>query len=83
MNQNDEVKLTISSILTKDNKPMVAVRFERGLDFAEGVLPECEIHKSQGFSAEEKEALANYLKNNRKMLLLKAKDISGITNMLR
>ncbi len=83
MNQSDEVKLTISSILTKDNKPMVAVRFERGQDFAEGILPECEIQKSQGFSAEEKEALAAYLKNNRKMLLLKAKEISGITNMLK
>ncbi len=83
MNRNEEVKLTISSIVTKDNKPMVAVRFERGNDFAEGVLPECEIRSSQGFSRIELEALMDYLKNNRKMLLTKAKDISGITNMLR
>ncbi len=83
MNQNEEVKLTISSIVTKDNKPMVAVRFERGRDFAEGILPECEIKSFQGFSVEERDALAVYLKDNRKMLLQKAKDISGITNLLR
>ena len=83
MNQNDEVKLTVSSILTKNNKPFVAVRFERGNDSAEGILPECEINSYTGFSEEEVGALMDYLKANRRMLLEKAKDISGITNLMR
>lgn len=82
MSSSDEVKMTYSSVLTKDGKPMVCVRFEQGKSWAEGVIPQCEITKSEGFSAEEKEALANYLKANRKDIISRAKKISGIMNML-
>lgn len=83
MNPNEEMKLTYSSVVVKDGKPVVCVRFDRGRDFAEGILPSCEITKSAGFTKEEVDALADYLKANRKDLLERSKAISGILNMMK
>ncbi|MCQ2537052.1 MAG: hypothetical protein MJ124_01505 [Lachnospiraceae bacterium] len=83
MNPNEEMKLTYSSVLTKDGKPFVRVRFDRGNDFAEGTLPDCTITSANGFSPEERKALAEYLKSNRKALLERAQSISGIVNMMK
>lgn len=83
MNSNDEMKLTYSSVLVKDGHPVVHVRFDRGTDFAEGILPACEITSSKGFTAEERSGLEDYLKANRKDLLERAKAISGIIEMLK
>ena len=80
--KSDEVTMTYSSVLTKDGKPLVSVRFERGSDFAEGELPECRITKSRGFSVEEKDRLADYLKSNRGEIIEQAKSISGLFNIL-
>lgn len=77
-NMNQEIKLTHSGILSKNGKPMVSVRFERGSDFAEGSVPECIIINKQGFTSEEICGLESYMKENAKELLRMAKDISGI-----
>ena len=58
----DEVRLDISGVSEKDGKKRAYVRFSRGKDYAEGYIPDCVITKVQGFSDEEAEQLADYLK---------------------
>ena len=41
LNPDEEMKMTYTSVVTKDNKPMISLRFERGSDVCEGVVPEC------------------------------------------
>ncbi len=60
----DEVRLDISGVSEKDGKKRAYVRFSRGKDYAEGYIPDCVFTKVQGFSEEEAEQLADYLKAN-------------------
>ncbi len=80
MADTKEIKLTHSSILSINGKPYVSVRFDRGSDFAEGSIPEAKIVKSIGFDEDEIKKLEDYLSENSKDLLVRAKDISGITH---
>lgn len=82
MNPNEEMKLTYSSLVVKDGKPYVSVRFERGDDFAEGGLPDCDISFAKGFTQEEIDMLQDYLRAHRKEIGEKAKAMSSITNLL-
>ena len=50
MNKQEEVKFTQSGFLKIDGKKRVSVRFERGSDIAEGMLPPGKITKNHGFS---------------------------------
>ncbi len=77
---SEEMKMTYSAVVAKDGKPVVAVRFERGTDYAEALLPDCTINKSAGFSAEEIAGLEFYLKRNKKDIGAKAKEITGLQN---
>ncbi len=79
-NSSEEMKMTYSSVVAKDGKPVVAVRFERLSDYAEALLPDCTIRSSKGFSEEEIAALEFYLKHNKKDIGSKAKAITGIQN---
>ncbi len=79
---NEEMKLTYSSVMIKDGKPIVSVHIERGEDYADARLPECEIIASKGFSEDERKILEKYLKVSRKDILEKAKGITGILHML-
>ena len=45
MNKQEEVKFTQSGFLKIDGKKRVSVRFERGSDIAEGMLPPGKITK--------------------------------------
>lgn len=53
MNKQEEVKFTQSGFLKIDGKKRVSVRFERGSDIAEGMLPPGKITKNHGFSDKE------------------------------
>ena len=79
-NSSEEMKMTYSSVVAKDGKPVVAVRFERGKDYAEALLPDCSVRSSNGFSEEELAALEFYLKHNKKDIGVRAKAITGIQN---
>ena len=81
MQQNEEVKMTYSKVLTKDGKPYISVSFERGKDVAEGSIPACKIHKNQGFVPEEVEHLEEYLKENKYEIIEMAKEISKVMNL--
>lgn len=82
MNRDEEVKLTHSGILTKEGRRYVSVRFERGSDIAEAMLPECRVTKNQGFTEEEVKSLENYLELKNDEIFAKAKEINPIRSWL-
>ncbi len=79
-NSSEEMKMTYSSVVAKNGKPVVAVRFERNRDYAEALLPDCSIITSNGFSDEELAGLEFYLEQNKKEIGARAKAITGLNN---
>lgn len=84
---NESLTMTYSSVVTKDKKRAVCVRFERlhtqKIDYAEAILPECDVVKQEGFTAEEILQLEEYLKANRKEILEKAKGLSNFMHWFK
>lgn len=82
---NKEITFTYSGILTKENQKVVSVRFERirndKKEFAEGLLPKCDILQSEGFTEQEIEQLEVYLMENVDEIMKKAKEISKFTKL--
>ena len=64
----NNIALSHSDMLSGQLGRQVCVRFERpnanGFDFAEGVLPECVLQKSCGFTENELFELQDYLRCN-------------------
>lgn len=81
LNPNEEMKMTYTSVVTKDNKPMISIKFERGNDICEGSVPECVISKNDGFTDEEIEGLEHYLRMNKREIIEQGKSISGLLNI--
>lgn len=81
-NTMDEVKMLISCVVAKGDRKMVRVSFLREKDYAEGILPDGMIEKSQGFTEEEVQKLENYMRANRKDILQRAKEINPLRNWL-
>lgn len=83
----DSITMTYSSLLMKDGKKAICVRFERsgenGTDYAEATLPNSGITKQQGFSEEEIAQLELYLRANRDEILKNSKQISGLMNWFK
>ncbi|MCI9144031.1 MAG: hypothetical protein HFH87_15680 [Lachnospiraceae bacterium] len=78
----DEMKMLVSGVVVKDGKKIVRVSFVRGRDYAEGILPEGFIEKSEGFSQEEVGKLETFLRSNRQDILKEAKEINPLRNWL-
>lgn len=76
-----ELNCTHSSVLSKNGKSFVLVRFERGDQSAEGRLPDCIILRSNGFTQEEIEELEDYMDQNRQQIIDAAKSISNIKHL--
>ena len=67
--------MTYSGLIPqKDGKKIVRVVFERGKDYAEGIVPSGLIEKSSGFTKEELQQLSGYLIQNGDDILAKAKE---------
>ena len=81
VNPNEEMKMTYTSVLTKDNKPFISLMFTRGKDSCEAAVPDCVVTKNNGFSSEEVEGLQLYLQANKKEIIENAKSISGLLNI--
>ncbi len=79
----DEVKLLVSGFVVKDNRKIVRISFLRGNDYAEGVLPDGMIDKSQGFTDEEIQKLQKFLRVNKQEILSQAKEVNPIRSWLR
>lgn len=58
---NDELKMSVSPICTKDGKKYAFVSFTDGSRTAEGKIPDCKIIKSEGFSEDEVRQLEGYM----------------------
>lgn len=82
MNDKDDVEMIYSSVVSRDGKKRVCVRFERKsgnrTDFAEAMLPDKSITSSEGFSEEEIAGLEYYLGVNKNEILKRAGAITNI-----
>ncbi|MFA9377263.1 MAG: hypothetical protein ACERKZ_10990 [Lachnotalea sp.] len=79
-NENKELKMTHSCILSRGKEKIVRVTFESNDSYAEGIVPSGKIEKQHGFTEDEIEQLKIYLKINKQDILEKAKKITGITH---
>lgn len=78
-----EVEMLISGFFTKDGKKKMRVSFMRGKDFAEGLLPDGIIDRSEGFTAEEIGKLEKFIRTNSQEIMEQAKAINPIRSWLQ
>lgn len=83
MNQSEEIRMTYSGIVMQKGEKVVHVSFERGQDYAEGVLPSGDIKKSSGFTPEELEQLKQYLLQNAEDIVNRAKQVNPLRSLMR
>lgn len=74
--------MTYSGLLMKDGGKLVRVCFERGSDFAEGIVPAGTIVKSSGFTGDEIRQLSVYLQDNAAQIMRKAKDVNFLKDWM-
>lgn len=79
--QKEEVKLTHSGFLSVNGRRVVSVRFERGEDVAEGMLPPGKLTKNKGFTEEEIAGLELYLEMQCDEIYAKAKELGKFKNL--
>lgn len=77
----EEMKVMVSGVLHRKDKTFMRVSFLRGKDWAEGILPDCEIEKSEGFSQEEIDGLERYLAGEKDVFIRQARQINPIRNL--
>lgn len=58
---NDELKMSVSPICSKDGKKYAFVSFTDGSRTAEGKIPDCKIISNEGFSEDEVRQLEDYM----------------------
>lgn len=82
VSNSENITMTYSSLLMKEGKKAICVRFERNsngkTDYAEATLPNHIIERQNGFSEEEISQLEFYLKVNKDEILKNSKKITGI-----
>jgi len=72
---NEQLNMSVSSIIQKDGKKQIYVAFEDSDRRAEGQLPDAKITTNEGFSEEEIAALELYMKSNSDQIVEMAKQI--------
>lgn len=83
MGRNEELRMTYSGLLMKNGEKMVRVCFERGKEaYAEGIVPKGVIVKASGFTEEEIEMLAAYMKENASDIINRAKDVNFLNEWM-
>lgn len=78
-----EMKVLVSGVLHHEGKTFVRVSFLRGKDWAEGIVPDGVIEKSEGFSGEEIGKLEAYLAAEKEMFIRQAKGVNPIRNLFQ
>lgn len=78
-----EVEMLISGFFTKDGRKMMRISFTRGKDFAEGLLPDGIIDRSEGFTEEEISKLEKFIRTNSQEIMAQAKEINPIRSWLK
>lgn len=77
------MNMLISGVSEKDGKKVAYVSFEDGKRIAEGIIPDCNIIRNDGFTDEEVEMLKEYLKDNLETIKREAAGINPIKAMMK
>lgn len=77
----EDINMLVTGMLHKDGRSFVRVSFVRGKDWAEGIVPEAKIEKSEGFTEEEIGGLEVYLMKEKAMILEQARGVNPLRNM--
>lgn len=81
MQTPEEMTILVSGALHKEGKTFARVSFLRGKDWAEGIVPDGVIDKSEGFTEEEIEKLEEYLVTEKDMIVKQAKGVNPIRKL--
>lgn len=76
-----DINMLISGMIKRDGKAFARVSFIRDKCWAEGIVPDGVIEKSEGFSKEELAQLAAYLAQEKDMILEQAKGVNPLRNL--
>ena len=79
---SEDVKMSVSAPVVKDERKIVYVVFEDVAQSAEFEAPTGALVKNAGFSDEDVEVLREYVKNNWKKIFDMAKDIDPMKAFL-
>lgn len=72
----DEMKMSVSSIVSRDGKREIYVFFQEGKRSAEGRLSDYKMIHSNGFTEEEVAVLETYMRTEKDTILRMAKNIN-------
>ena len=78
---SEDINMLISGMIKKDGKSFTRVSFLRDKCWAEGIVPDGVIEKSEGFSEEELVQLKEYLVQEKDMILEQAKGVNPLRKM--
>lgn len=79
----DEMKMSVSSIVSKGGRREIYVLFSEGSRSAEGRLSDYRISHSNGFTQEEVSLLEQYMKREKDTILRMAKNINVLDAFLK
>lgn len=77
------MNLQVSGVSDRDGKKVAYVLFTDGEKTAEGIIPDCEILRSSGFSEAEEKNLKEYMEENLAMLKRTASGVNPFTAMMK
>lgn len=80
-NISTDINMLISGMIKMDGKSFTRVSFLRDKCWAEGIVPDGVIEKSEGFSEEELVQLKEYLVQEKDMILEQAKGVNPLRKM--
>ncbi|MDE6847058.1 MAG: hypothetical protein K2J99_15025 [Lachnospiraceae bacterium] len=75
------MSVLVSGMLHKGDKTFVRVSFLRGKDWAEGIVPDGVIEKSEGFTKEEIGKLEDYLAGDKDQIMKQAKGVNPVRKL--
>lgn len=78
---SEEMSVLVSGMLHKEDKAFVRVSFLRGKDWAEGIVPDGVIEKSEGFTKEEIGKLEDYLAGDKEQIIKQAKGVNPVRKL--
>lgn len=79
--KTEKMDVLVSGVLCRDGRNFVRVSFLRGKDWAEGIVPDGVVEKSEGFTKEEIRKLEEYLAGDKDAIIRQAKGINPIRNL--
>ncbi len=79
---DDELKMSVSPVCTKNGDKYAFVSFTDGVRTAEGRIPDCIITKNEGFDEDEVSQLENYMSRELPQLKKMAAGINVMKNFL-